>query len=376
MFFLLHVAVIAVLDRHEDLHCADSEVNLESCHRVRWVKYSKHARQILLSKPKTLNFPDAERVEWRPDGKRNLSLRLTRVQPSDTGLYSCEIWRGWDRVNVRNTSLTFKGQIYCNPQRSFVDKPCALKRNAPLPECPGLPAVRVVKGASVNLTCPLDDKMATLPGPINVSWVMLKVAKTLPIASERAEVSGTSLSFRSVVGKDASWYRCNYTLGDGHRCYDINLQVQGQVLSHYEGQISLFQGPTNNKTYYHCDRASDSELSSTPVMESREQEDEEVKEVQQSIKPLAAALTAIVVAVAAAAAGLFMYRRRKSHAVAPGAQAFEAGLKASLPQSCGSSSVTVRSLPTSAHTSSYDEYENTGEQSAAALSAANVPLFL
>ncbi|XP_056901407.1 uncharacterized protein LOC130532669 isoform X4 [Takifugu flavidus] len=282
--------VIAVLDRDTVLHCADSEVNLESCHRVRWVKYSKHARQILLSKPKTLNFPDAERVEWRPDGKRNLSLWLTRVQPSDTGLYSCEIWRGWDRVNVRNTSLTFK-------------------------ECSGLPAVRAVKGASVNLTCPLDDKMATLPGPINVSWVMLKVAKPLPIASERAEVNGTSLSFRSVVGKDASWYRCNYTLGDGHRCYDINLQVQGQVLSHYE----------------------DSELSSTPVMESREQEDEEVMEVQQSIKPLAAALTAIAVAMAAAAAGLFIYCRCKSHAVAPGAQAFEAG----------------------APTSSYDEYENT-----------------
>ncbi|XP_056901404.1 uncharacterized protein LOC130532669 isoform X1 [Takifugu flavidus] len=304
--------VIAVLDRDTVLHCADSEVNLESCHRVRWVKYSKHARQILLSKPKTLNFPDAERVEWRPDGKRNLSLWLTRVQPSDTGLYSCEIWRGWDRVNVRNTSLTFK-------------------------ECSGLPAVRAVKGASVNLTCPLDDKMATLPGPINVSWVMLKVAKPLPIASERAEVNGTSLSFRSVVGKDASWYRCNYTLGDGHRCYDINLQVQGQVLSHYE----------------------DSELSSTPVMESREQEDEEVMEVQQSIKPLAAALTAIAVAMAAAAAGLFIYCRCKSHAVAPGAQAFEAGLKASLPQSCGNSSVTVRSLPTGAPTSSYDEYENT-----------------
>ncbi|TNN02461.1 hypothetical protein fugu_009948 [Takifugu bimaculatus] len=329
--------VIAVLDRDTVLHCADSEVNLESCHRVRWVKYSEHARQILLSKPKTLNFPDAERVEWRPDGKRNLSLWLTRVQPSDTGLYSCEIWRGWDRVNIRNTSLTFKGEIYCNPQHSFVDKPCALKRNAPLPECSGLPAVRAVKGASVNLTCPLDDKMATLPGPINVSWVMLKVAKPLPIASERAEVNGTSLSFRSVVGKDASWYRCNYTLGDGHRCYDINLQVQGQVLSHYE----------------------DSELSSTPVMESREQEDEEVMEVQQSIKPLAAALTAIVVAMAAAAAGFFMYRRRKSHAAAPGAQAFEAGLKASLPQSCGNSSVTVRSLPTGAPTSSYDEYENT-----------------
>lgn len=122
-----------------------------------------------------------------------------------------------------------------------------LKRNAPFSECKGLQAVKVVKGDTVTLSCPLDDTMATLPGPINVSWVMIKAAKPLPIASERAEVNGTSLSFRSVVEEDASWYRCNYSLGDVHHCYDINLQVQGQVLSHHKGQIFLFQGPTNNK---------------------------------------------------------------------------------------------------------------------------------
>lgn len=184
-----------------------------------------------------LNFPDAERVEWRSDGRRSLSLSLTRVQPSDKGLYSCEIWRGWDRVYVRNTSLMFKGQIYCNPQHSFVDKPCALKRNIPLSECKSLQAAKVVKGASVNLSCPLDHTMASLPGPTNVSWVMLKAAKPLAIASERAEVNGASLSFKSVVGKDASWYRCTYTLGDVQRCYEINLQVQGQVLSYHKGHI-------------------------------------------------------------------------------------------------------------------------------------------
>lgn len=226
-------------------------------------------------------------------------------------------------------------------------KPCALKRNAPLSECKGLQAVKVVKGASVNLSCPLDDTMVTLPGPIHVSWVMLKGAKPSPIASERAEVNGTSLSFRSVVETDASWYRCNYSLGGVHRCYDTYLQVQGQVLSHYKGQIFLFQGPTNNKTYDRFDCASDSELPSKPVMESREQEDEEeVKEVQQSIKYLVAALTAIVVAMAAAAAGIFMHRRRNSHAAAPRARGFEAGLKASVTQSC---SEQQRYRPLSSH---------------------------
>lgn len=108
--------MITVLDGDAVLHCADVEVTPESCHRVRWVKYAKHGSQTLLSKPKMPNVPDAERVEWRPDGKRNLSLWLSRVQPLDEGLYGCEIWRGWDRVNVRNTSLMLKGQIYCNPQ--------------------------------------------------------------------------------------------------------------------------------------------------------------------------------------------------------------------------------------------------------------------
>lgn len=113
--------MIAVLGEDVVLPCADSEVNPESCHRVRWVKYANNVRQILLSKPKTLNFPDAERAEWRPDGKGDLSLGLTRLHPSDKGLYSCEFWRGWDRINVRNTSLTFKGQIYCNPHTLWIN---------------------------------------------------------------------------------------------------------------------------------------------------------------------------------------------------------------------------------------------------------------
>lgn len=344
--------MIAFLDGDAVLHCADSEVKPESCHRVRWVKYAQRVRQNLLSKPKMLNFPDAERVEWRPDGKRNLSLSLTRVQPSDEGLYSCEIWRDWDRVSVRNTSLIFKSQIYGDPQHFFVDKPCALKRNSPLSECQGLQALKL-GGASFNLSCSLSNTMATLPGPINVSWVMLKAAKPLPIASERVKVNGASLSFRSVVKEDESWYRCTYTLRDVHHCYDINLQLQGQVLSYYiyiyESQIFLFQGPPNNKTYYHYDCASDSELPSTTVMESMEQEDEEVEEVkgvkgvQQSIKYLAAA---IVVAMAAAAAGCFMHRRRNSHAAAPRAQGFEAGLKAPLTQRC---SARQRYSPLSSH---------------------------
>lgn len=93
----------------------------------------------------------------------------------------------------------------------------------------------------------------------------------------------------------------------------------------------------NNKTYYYCDCASDSDLLATPAMESRDQK-EEVEEVQHSIKALAAALTVITAAVAAAAAaGFIMYSRRKrrrNDTAAPPAQSCLAGPKASFVQSC------------------------------------------
>lgn len=328
--------MIAVLDGDAVLHCADSEVNPESCHRVRWVRYDGRVGQIILSKPKMLNVSDAERAEWSADGKRQHSLSLTKVQLSDNGLYSCEIWRGWDRVHVQNRSLVVKGQISCNSQHSLVEKPCDLKRNVPLSECSSQKAVKAAQGTPVNLSCLLDMTTATLRGPVDVFWEMLKAAKPLPITSETAKVNGTSLSFSSVAAKDQSWYRCTYTLGEVRHCYDINLQVQGQVMSHYKGQIFLFQGPTNNKTCYYYDCASDSDLPSTPVMVPIEEEE---VVVQQSIKPLAAALTVVVAAMAAAAAaaGVFVCRRRSSRAAAPRAQGFAAGPKALFMQLCSDS---------------------------------------
>lgn len=86
----------------------------------------------------------------------------------------------------------------------------------------------VVQGTSVSLSCPLDETVATQRGAANVSWVMVKPARTVPVASERAEVNGSSLSFRAVGEQDSSWYRCKYKLEQAQRCYDIKLQVQDQ----------------------------------------------------------------------------------------------------------------------------------------------------
>lgn len=92
-----------------------------------------------------------------------------------------------------------------------------------------------MQGTSVSLSCLLDETVATQGGATNVSWVMVKPAKTVPVTSERAEVNGSSLSFRAVGEQDTSWYRCKYKLEQAQRCYDIKLQVQDQGQGQSQG---------------------------------------------------------------------------------------------------------------------------------------------
>lgn len=182
--------------------------------------------------------------------------------------------------------------------------------------------------------------MATQRGAIDVSWVMLKAAKTVPITSERAKINGSSLSFTSVSEKDTSWYRCKYKQEQTQLCYDINLQVQGhgqgQPLSHCKVHMFLFQVPRNNKSYCYHDCASDLHSGSTihSREENEEAEAEAEAEVQHSSRPVAAAVTvvllavAMAVALAVALARFFLRRRCNSQTAAPQAQRHLAGLKA------------------------------------------------
>lgn len=219
--------MVEFLDGEALLSC-DSKVKGDGCHRVQWVKHTNGVRSIILTRPKTLTFPDAERVESRPDENGAYSLYLTKLRGSDAGVYSCEIWSGWSCIDVRNTTLRLKGEIYGNSQHSQINSmSCKEMCPPPLLECKTLPALKAVQGTSVNLSCPLDETVATQRGATNVSWVMVKPAKTVPVTSERAEVNGWSLSFRAVGEQDSSWYRCKYKLEQAQRCYDVNLQVQG-----------------------------------------------------------------------------------------------------------------------------------------------------
>lgn len=109
-FFSLIVKFLAkdvstVIVSHEKdavLSCSNAGKYSERSYRVRWLKDGEE--MVIPPRP-----PNAEHVEWEADLK--VSLLLTNVQKSDEGLYSCEIWHGWERIHVKNTSLKIKGKI-------------------------------------------------------------------------------------------------------------------------------------------------------------------------------------------------------------------------------------------------------------------------
>ncbi|XP_076594171.1 CXADR-like membrane protein [Chaetodon auriga] len=195
--------VIASQEDDAVLPCFNSTaMNPKSCYRVKWIKHGTDLRQmkVILARPKTPKIRDAERVKWEADGKGQMSLFLTKLQKSDEGLYSCEIWRGWECMLVKNISLKVK-------------------------ECKPLQAVKTAPGTPINLSCSVDMTSGQ-QGPQNVSWVMLKGGNPVPVNSKKAEINGTSLAIHSVNYSDSGWYRCKYMLGQTQRCFDIYLLVQ------------------------------------------------------------------------------------------------------------------------------------------------------
>lgn len=106
--------VFAIQEEDAVLPCFNSNVmDPKSCYRVKWKKYATNASQTrdILAWPNTSKSQDAKRVKWGADENGQMSLFLTKLQKSDVGLYSCEIWQGWDCFLVKNISLRFKGKI-------------------------------------------------------------------------------------------------------------------------------------------------------------------------------------------------------------------------------------------------------------------------
>lgn len=88
---------------------------------------------------------------------------------------------------------------------------------------------------------------------------MLKGGNPVPVNS-KVVMTGTSLAIQSVDYTDNGWYRCNHTLGQTQRCFDINLLVQGKILNRLISSLTaqtplylfyfLYQGENVVETYF------------------------------------------------------------------------------------------------------------------------------
>lgn len=194
-------------DEDVTLSCFDQKASVpKDCYRVKWVKYplDHGSRQSdIFVWPKTPKVHDADRVKWEANEHGQMFLLLSKVQKSDEGLYSCEIWSGWECIHAKNISLKVKD--------------CQSKVKKALP------------GSPITLDCSagLNDS------PQNLSWSLLRGGGN-PVSlssTERFERNAATLILRSVLVNDSGWYRCNYSIRHMQRCLDINLLVQGEVSS-------------------------------------------------------------------------------------------------------------------------------------------------
>ncbi|KAM3614893.1 uncharacterized protein V6R79_020396 [Siganus canaliculatus] len=188
-------------------HCFNSdEMQPKNCSRVQWLKIETQPRQpkVILVRPSTPRFQDAERVKWEADKNGKMSFHLTKLQRSDEGLYRCEIWQGWDCIHQTNISLKVK-------------------------ECK-IWSVTTAANRPVELKCPVEGT-TDQQGLKNVSWVMLKGGNPSPVDFTRAAINETSLVIRSMENRDSGWYRCQYVLKLNQRCFDINLLLQSKTLN-------------------------------------------------------------------------------------------------------------------------------------------------
>lgn len=170
-----------------------------------------------------------KRVKWVADGNGQKCLTLTKLQKSDAGLYTCEMWKGWDRVAAKNISLRIKGKTFyyflftLQANISLVSHMICYD----LADCKVLEPVKAAPSMPAKLNCPVNMTSGQQE-PQNISWAIQKGDMRESLDSTKAKTDGTSLTFQSVNTSDSGWYTCSYTLGKTQRCFDTNLQVQGQ----------------------------------------------------------------------------------------------------------------------------------------------------
>ncbi|XP_063735104.1 uncharacterized protein LOC134861652 isoform X2 [Eleginops maclovinus] len=245
------------------------------CFRVKLIKHATSYSQmkVILARPKTHRFKDAQRVKWQADGNGQMSIFLSKSQKSDEGLYGCEIWKGWDNSVVNNISLKVK-------------------------DCKTLQPVKAVLSTPFNLNCPVDITPAQ-QRPLNISWAMLKGGNPQPINPKSFAINATSLSTLSVDYADSGWYRCKYKLDQTQRCFDINLLVQEEE---------------------HVVRTTVPELTTSGITSETKK-----KGISQLFMTVVVASVIAVITIMAALMGFFIYCRRNTQSIPQQTQRHPAG---------------------------------------------------
>lgn len=147
-------------------------------------------------------------------------------------MYSCEIWKGWERVHIKNIFLKVRGKhlpLYFHlsyfPTKKYTFVLCLW--SWPLSECKVEVVVNVSFGSSFELKCPVNESLAA---PSNISWFWLPTGTPGPVPFGRAKKKGLLLHFHSVDDIDRGWYRCEYNIGRTQRCFEFNLQRKGKFI--------------------------------------------------------------------------------------------------------------------------------------------------
>lgn len=229
-FILKDARVIAgYLEDDVTLQCGDSLgwMDLMESYRGRWIKYLNNSQQLIVS----------QHEKWMPGA--DMPLKLSKLKESHEGVYSCEIWRGWDCVHKRNINskvsfaITFTPFYF--PAKKYTSVVCLWSR--PLSECKFEGGLNVPFGSSFKMKCPVNELWGA---PSNISWFLLNAGTPGPVRSERAKEEGLLLHFHSVDDRDGRWYRCKYNIGGTKRCFEFNLQTKSKFfLFFFKTLVSL-----------------------------------------------------------------------------------------------------------------------------------------
>ncbi|XP_030606673.1 uncharacterized protein LOC115795047 [Archocentrus centrarchus] len=216
--------VIAVKEEDVALSCLSPNETDPVKYRYKWTKYATDTNE-----PKDIYkwlSKNNQPSKWEVDGNEQKCLFLRKSQKSDEGLYTCEMWEGWDLILAKNISLKIK-------------------------DCKILESVKAAPSRFAQLNCPVNITL----GPQNISWAMQKGNSRFSIDSKRAKPNGTTLIFQSVTHSDGGWYRCSYMLGQTQRCFDTNLHVQEEdgfmattALNVATKTLTSLSEPTGKKT--------------------------------------------------------------------------------------------------------------------------------